>query len=71
MIQSFKDFFDFNNKIFIYALICNNLNVEFTTKMRKLFTFLKNYKNCFDFKNARTLFEYKNKNYVIVTVLAA
>ena len=33
--------------------------------MRKLFTFLKNCKNCFDFKNAEILFEHENKNHII------
>ena len=65
MIQFFEKFFNFNDKIFIYALICNNLNVEAASKMRKLFTFLKNYKNCFNFKIAETLFEHENKNHVI------
>ena len=65
MIQSFKKIFNFNNKIFVYALICNNLNVEIAPKMRKLFTFLKSYENCFDFKNAEILFEYKNEDHVI------
>ena len=27
--------------------------------------FLKNYKNCFDFKNAKTFFEYENENHII------
>ena len=45
--------------------MCNSLNVEIALKIRKLFTFLKNYKNCFDFKNAETFFEHKNKNHVI------
>ena len=46
-------------------MIYNNLNIEFALKMRKLFIFLKNYKNCFDFKNAETFFEYENKNHII------
>ena len=65
MIQFFKNFFNFNNKIFVYALMCNSLNVEIASKMRKLFTFLKNYKNCFDFKNAKTFFEHENENHII------
>ena len=71
MIQSFKNFLDFNNKIFVYALMCNNLNVEIASKMRKLFIFLKSYENCFDFKNAETLFKHKNENYVINFLLSA
>ena len=45
--------------------MCNNLNVEFTSKMRKLFTFLKSYKNCFDFKNAEIFLEYENEDHII------
>ena len=45
--------------------MCNNLNVEVASKMRKLFTFLKNYENCFNFKNAETLFEHENEDHVI------
>ena len=45
--------------------MCNNLNVEIAPKMRKLFTFLKNYKNYFDFKNAETFFEHENEDHVI------
>ena len=65
MIQFSEEFLNFNNKIFVYALICNNLNVEIASKMRKLFTFLKSYKNCFNFKNAETLLEHENKDHVI------
>ena len=65
MIQFFKDFFTFNDKIFVYALMYNSLNVKFALKMRKLFTFLKSYKNCLDFKNAKTFFKNENENYVI------
>ena len=43
----------------------NSLNIEIAPKMRKLFTFLKNYENCFDFKNAKTFSEHKNENYII------
>ena len=45
--------------------MCNNLNVKIASKMRKLFTFLKNYKNCFDLKNAKTFFEHENEDHVI------
>ena len=40
-------------------------NVEITFKIRKLFEFLKNYENCFDFKNTKTFFEHENENHVI------
>ena len=46
-------------------LMCNNLNIEIALKMRKLFIFLKNYENCFDFKNAETFLEHENENYII------
>ena len=71
MIQSFKKFFNFNDKMFVYALMCNNLNVEIASKMRKLFTFLKNYENCFDLKNAEILFEHENEDHVINLLLSA
>ena len=65
MIQSFKNFFNFDNKMLVYALICNMFDVEIISKVRKLFEFVKNYKNYFDFKNANIFFEYENKNYVL------
>ena len=45
--------------------MCSSLNVEVTSKMRKLFTFLKSYENCFDFKNAKIFFEHEDENHVI------
>ena len=39
--------------------------------MRKLFEFLKSYKNCFDSKNAKTFFEHKNKNHAINLIFDA
>ena len=65
MIQFFKKFLNLNNKIFIYALMCNNLNVKTASKMRKLLIFLKNYENCFDLKIAETFFEHENEDHVI------
>ena len=44
-------------------------NVEITSRMCKLFEFLKSYKNCFDFKNAETFFEHENKNHIIDLIL--
>ena len=64
-IQFFKDFLDFDNKVFVYILICITFNVEITLEMRKLFEFLKSYENCFDFKNVKTFFEHENEDYVI------
>ena len=43
----------------------HSFDVEITLEMRKLLELLKNYENCFDFKNAKILFEHKNKNHVI------
>ena len=40
-------------------------NVKITFEMRRLFELLESYKNCFDFKNTKILFEHKNENYVI------
>ena len=45
--------------------MCNNLNVEIASKVRKLFTCLKSYENYFDLKNAEILLEHENKNYII------
>ena len=45
--------------------MCNSLNVKIASKMRKLFTLLKSYENCFDFKNAETFFEHENEDHVI------
>ena len=45
--------------------MCNSLNVEIAPKMRKLFTLLKNYENCFDFKNAKTFLEHENEDHII------
>ena len=51
--------------MFVYALICITLDVEITLEVRRLLESLKSYENCFDFKNAKTLFEHENKNHVI------
>ena len=64
-IQFFKKISNFDDKMFVYALICIMFDVEITFEMRKLLEFLTSYKNCFDFKNAETLLEHKNKNHVI------
>ena len=39
--------------------------------MRRLLEFLKNYENCFDFKNAKIFFEHKNEDHVIDLMLDA
>ena len=46
-------------------------NVEITFEICKLFEFLKNYENYFDFKNAETFFEHENKNHVIDLIFGA
>ena len=46
-------------------------DVKITLEMRKLFEFLKSYKNCFDFKNAKTFFEHENKNHAIDLIFGA
>ena len=46
-------------------MIYNSLNIEIALKMRKLFIFLKDYENCFDFKDTEIFSEYKNENHVI------
>ena len=70
-IQFFKKFFNFDNKLFIYVLICITFDVEITFEMRRLFEFLKSYENCFDFKNAKILFEHENEDYIINRILDA
>ena len=47
------------------------LTFEITSEIRKLFKLLKSYKNCFDVKNAKTLFEYKNENHIIDLIFGA
>ena len=70
-IQFFENFLDLDDKVFIYTLICITFDVEITLKMRRLLEFLKSYENCFDSKNAETLFEHENKNHVIDLMLDA
>ena len=65
IIQFFENFFDFNDKMLVFVLMCITFDVEIMSEMRRLFEFLKSYENCFDFKNTEILFEYENKNYVI------
>ena len=70
-IQSLKNFFDLDNKVFVYILICNALDVEITSKICRLFKFLKSYKNCFNFKNTKNLSEHENEDHVIDFVSGA
>ena len=70
-IQFFENFLDFDDKMLVYALIYITFNVEITFEMRRLFEFLKSYENCFDFKNAKILFEHENENHVIDLMLDA
>ena len=51
--------------------MCSTLNVENILKMRKLFEFLKNYENCFDFKNAKIFSEDENDGHAIDLILDA
>ena len=51
--------------------MCNIFNVEIMSKVHELLELLKNYKNCFDFKNAKFFFEHKNENYIINLILDA
>ena len=64
-IQFSEDFLDSDDKVPVYILICITFDVEITFEMRRLLEFLKNYENCFDFKNAKTLSEHENENHVI------
>ena len=49
--------------------MCIMFDVEITLEMRRLFELLKSYENCFDFKNAKTLFEYEDEDHVIDLIL--
>ena len=44
-------------------------NIEIMSKMRKLFEFLKNYRNCFDFENTKILYEHEDENHIINLIL--
>ena len=70
-IQSLKKNFDLDEKMLVYVLMYITFDVEITFEMRRLSESLKNYKNCFDFKNAKILFEHENKDHVIDLILDA
>ena len=70
-IQFFENFFDLNDKVLVYVLICITFDVEITLEMRKVLEFLKSYKNCFDLKNAKTFSEHENENHVIDLMFGA
>ena len=53
------------NRISMFAFICNNLDVDFAQQMSMLLSKFKSYENYFDSKNAKMLFIYKNENHVI------
>ena len=55
----------------VYILICITFDAEMTFKMRRLLEPLKSYENCFDFKNAKILFEHKNEDHAINLMLSA
>ena len=55
----------------VYTLIYITLDVEITPEMRKLLEFLKSYENCFDLKNAETLFEHENEDHAIDLIFGA
>ena len=49
----------------MFAFVCNNFDVDFTQQMLMLSFKFNSYENCFDSKNAKMFFTYKNENYVI------
>ena len=57
--------------MFVYVLMCITFDVEITLEVRRLFESLKNYETCFNFKNAKILFEHENENHVIDLILDA
>ena len=66
----FGNFLDSDDRMLVYALICNTFDVEIISKIRRLFELLKSYKNCFNFKNAKfKFFEHTNENHVINLIL--
>ena len=71
MIQFCENFFDLDNEMSVYILICVTFDVEITFDVRKLFEPLKSYKNYFDFKNAEILFKHENENYIIILIFDA
>ena len=46
-------------------------DVEITFEIRRFFELLKSYKNCFDFKNAKTFLEHENEDHVIDLIFGA
>ena len=44
--------------------MCSMFNVEIISKICKLLELFKRYKNCFDFKNAKTFSEHEDENHV-------
>ena len=58
-------FLKLKNYILIFALIYNNLNVEFAQQILMFLFELKLYKNYFDLKNAEIFLTHENKNHVI------
>ena len=49
----------------MFALICNNFNVNFAQQILIFLFKLKLYENYFDLKNAQMFFTHENENYVI------
>ena len=55
----------------VYALMCITFDVEITLEIRRLLELLKSYENCFDFKNAKTLFKHEDEDHVIDLIFDA
>ena len=70
-IQFSENFFDLDDRMLVYALTYITFNVKITFAVRKLLELLKSYENCFDFKNAKILFEHENENHIIDLMLDA
>ena len=51
--------------------MCSTFIIKIMSKIRRVLKLSKSYKNCFDFKNMKILFEYENKNHVIDLILDA
>ena len=65
IINSSEEFLKSENNVSIFALICNNFNVDFAQQISMFLFKLKLYEDCFDSKNAEMFFTHENKNHVI------
>ena len=65
IINLFEKFLKSENYVSMFALICNNLNINFAQQIIMFSFELKLYENCFNLKNAKMLLTHENENHVI------